>query len=432
MDNSIKIRLENGLTILLKEIHTAPVISHWTWYRVGSRSEKPGYTGISHWVEHMQFKGTSKYPSTQMDRLISREGGVWNAFTHLDWTTYYETMPANKIDIALELEADRMNNSLFDPAEVESERMVIIAEKEGKDNEPFLRLNNAVNEAAFISHPYRNEVIGTIEDLKRITRDDLYHHYHEYYQPSNALISIAGDFDLDEMKNKIRNLYKEKPSYQVPSNQINPENELIENKKIIINGPGDTIFIQIAYRAPGASDPDFFAYTILDSLLSGPASLNMFGGGGTSNKTSRLHRKLVDKRLAVGIAGGLQATIDPNIYDLSITLHKKQNPELAIKAVDQEIERIIEKRIRNTEIQRAVKQARALFAYGLENITNQAFWLGYSEIFATYDWFIHYLDRLNEIKPADVQRVAEKYLQPNKRIVGLYLPDSNESAHSHE
>ena len=424
MEKSIKFTLENGLTIHLKEIHTAPVISHWTWYRVGSRFEKSGYTGISHWVEHMQFKGTSTYHSTQMDRLISREGGVWNAFTHLDWTTYFETMPANKIDIALELESDRMLNSLFDPTEVESERKVILAEKEGKENEPFLRLNSAVNEASFSSHPYRNEVIGNTEDLKRIQREDLYRHYRDFYQPSNALISIAGDFILDDMINKIKRLYQDKPSHPLSARIIEPE------KEIIIKGPGDTIFIQIAYRAPSASDPDFYAYTILDSLLSGPASLNMFGGGGTSNKTSRLYKKLVDKRLAVSISGGLQATIDPYIYDLSITLHNKQNPEFAIKAVDQEIERIIEKRIRNTEIQRAVKQARALFAYGLENITNQAFWLGYSENFATYDWFINYLDNLNQIKPADVQRVAEKYLQPNKRIVGIYLPDSNESTNA--
>ncbi|MDO9087515.1 MAG: pitrilysin family protein [Anaerolineaceae bacterium] len=430
MEKSKKFTLENGLTIHLKEIHTAPVISHWTWYRVGSRFEKTGYTGISHWVEHMQFKGTSTYHSTQMDRLISREGGIWNAFTHLDWTTYFETMPANKIDIALELESDRMLNSLFDPTEVESERKVILSEKEGKENEPFLRLNSAVNEASFSSHPYRNEVIGNTEDLNRIQREDLYRHYRDYYQPSNALISIAGDFILDDMIYKIKQLYQDKPSHPLSKQIIEPEKEIHEKKEIIINGPGDTIFIQIAYRAPSAADPDFYAYTILDSLLSGPASLNMFGGGGTSNKTSRLYRKLVDKRLAVSISGGLQATIDPYIYDLSITLHNKQNPEFAIKAVDQEIERIIEKRIRNTEIQRAVKQARALFAYGLENITNQAFWLGYSENFATYDWFINYLDNLNEIKPTDVQRVAEKYLQPNKRIVGIYLPDSNESTNA--
>ena len=188
MDNPTKIQLDNGLVVLLKEIHTTPIISLWSWYKVGSRLEKPGLTGISHWVEHMQFKGTRKYPATMMDRLIAREGGVWNAFTHVDWTTYFETMPAHKIDLALDLEADRMVNSLFNPADVESERTVIISEKEGKDNEPFLRLNNAVNESAFSFHPYRNEVIGSLEDLNRIQRDDLYHHYRNYYQDRKSVV----------------------------------------------------------------------------------------------------------------------------------------------------------------------------------------------------------------------------------------------------
>jgi zinc protease len=430
MDNPTKIRFENGLSVLLKEIHSAPIISLWTWYRVGSRYEKPGLTGISHWVEHMQFKGTEKYPSNAMDRLIAREGGVWNAFTHVDWTTYFETMPANKIDLAMDLEADRMVNSLFNPIDVESERTVIISEKEGKDNEPFLRLSNAVNEAAFLSHPYRNEVIGSLEDLQRIQRDDLYHHYRKYYQPANAIISMAGDFNTSEMIEKIQNQFMHISSEFLPDPKIQPEHEIQKKNEILLSGPGDTIFIQIAYRSPSASDPDFFSFTILDSLLSGPASLNMFGGGGTSNRTSRLYKKIVDKQLAVSLAGGLQATVDPHLYDLSITLHQGQDPEIVIKTIDQEIERLIEKRIRNSEIQRAVKQAKAMFAYGLENITNQAFWLGYSESFANYDWYSSYLDRLNEIKPRDVQRVAEKYLHPEKRVIGIYHPDFSESKQS--
>ena len=427
MDNPTKVRLDNGLLVLLKEIHSTPIISLWTWYKVGSRFEKPGLTGISHWVEHMQFKGTSKYPANMMDRLIAREGGVWNAFTHIDWTTYFETMPANKIDLALDLEADRMVNSLFNLEDVELERTVIISEKEGKDNEPFLRLNTAVNEAAFEFHPYRNEVIGSLEDLNRIQRDDLYHHYHQFYQPSNTTISVAGDFNTPEMVEKIQQLFSPIPSKLLPEIDIQPETEINGKKEILLTGPGDTIFIQIAYRSPSAADPDFFAFTILDSLLSGPASLNMFGGGGISNKTSRLYKQIVDKRLAVSLSGGLQATIDPHVYDLSITLQQEQDPEIVIKTIDLEIEKIIDKRIRRSEIQRAVKQARAMFAYGLENITNQAFWLGYSESFADYAWFSNYLDCLNEIKPHDVQSVAEKYLHPEKRVIGIYHPDLSES-----
>lgn len=426
----LKTTLDNGLTVFLKEIHTAPIISHWVWYRVGSRNEVPGKTGISHWVEHMQFKGTQRFPGPKMDQMISREGGIWNAFTHLDWTTYFETMPANKIDIAMELEADRMSNSLYINREVESERQVILSEKNGKDNEPLNLLNKAVLKAAFADHPYQNEIIGSTEDLNRINRDDLYQHYRNNYHPQNAVIAMAGDFDQKQILEKLSTLYENKPSREFSKSDITPEPLLNEKKEIEMVGPGDTCFIQIAYRAPEANHPDFFAYTILDSLLSGPASLNMFGGGGTTNKTSRLYKNLVEKELAVSIFGGLQATIDPYIYEITLTVHPQQKPETVLSALDKEIDKVIQKRIRKQWIERAIKQARALFAYGFENITNQAFWLGYSEMFSNYDWFLTYLDKLAEIKPVHIQDVAEKYMSPENRIVGIYLPnfDSNGEA----
>ncbi len=427
IETPTKVELANGLTIILKEIHSNPIVSFWTWYRVGMRNEKPGYTGISHWVEHMQFKGTGKFSANQMDRVISREGGVFNAYTSLDWTSYFATMPANKIDIALEIEADRMTNSLFDPSEVESERGVIIAEKEGKENEPFLRLDAAVNFASFIHHPYRNEIVGRLEDLNSLQRDDLYQYYQTYYQPSNALITIAGDFETKKMIKKLGDLFSIPTQPKPEISFIKPEYSINGLKEINMSGPGEVIFIQILYRAPGASDPDFFAYTILDSLLSGPASINMFGVGGISNKTSMLYRKLVDKRLAVSVGGGLQATIDPYNYEISLTLHAAQNPDEAIKTVSHQIEQLIERKIKRKDLERAVKQAKALFAYGMENITNQAFWLGASEMFADYSWYTHYLMRLNEITPSDIQKVAEKYLRPDQRVIGIYLPEENRS-----
>ncbi len=175
----ITTHLSNGLTVHLKEIHTAPIISSWMWYRVGSRYELPGLTGLSHWVEHMQFKGTPSYPAGKLDRLIEREGGTWNAFTYLDWTTFYETMPKEKIELAFNLEADRMVNSRFEKNEVESERTVIISEREGSENEPLFKLGEAVQKAAFPHHPYRYEVLGEKADLYRIQRKDLLTHYRD-------------------------------------------------------------------------------------------------------------------------------------------------------------------------------------------------------------------------------------------------------------
>src|SRR5512142_2084042 len=194
-----KTKLSNGMTVLLKELHTAPIVSSWVWYRVGSRDEVPPLTGISHLVEHMQFKGTPNYPAELMDKAVARDGGMRNAFTFLDWTTYFETMPADKIDLALRLEADRMVHSQYKEAELASERTVVISEREGSENEPLFLLGEAVQQTAFKVHSYHHEVIGDMADLRSMRRDDLYAHYRAYYVPNNAVLSIAGDFDTDEM-----------------------------------------------------------------------------------------------------------------------------------------------------------------------------------------------------------------------------------------
>src|SRR3990172_11482391 len=208
MSNSLTLTtLSNGLKVLLKEIHTAPIISSWLWYRVGSRDEVQGRTGISHWVEHMQFKGTDQFPAHVLDKAISREGGMWNAFTYIDWTAYLETMPASKIDLALSLEADRMVNSIYDAEEVASERTVIISEREGSENEPIFLLNEAVQSAAFSVHPYHHQVIGDKADLKTIFRDDLYNHYRKNYSPNNAVLAFAGDFDCQTILARISELF---------------------------------------------------------------------------------------------------------------------------------------------------------------------------------------------------------------------------------
>ena len=417
-----EVTLENGLKILLKEIHTAPLISQWTWYRVGSKDESTGQTGLSHWVEHMQFKGTPQFPASVLDKAISREGGQWNAFTFLDWTTYYETMPSSKIDLALRLEADRMVNSKFTPEEVESERTVIISEREGSENEPLFLLGETMQQAAFRVHPYHHEVIGDMADLHVITRDQLFHHYQTYYQPNNAVLALAGDFNPDDILTRIRELYTAIPAGPKPPRLQRPEPEQPGEVRLTVEGPGETAFLQISYRAPTANDPDFHAMAVLDSLLSGPSNLNMFGGGGISNKTSRLYRAIVDKELAVSVHGGSSATIDPFMYTIMLTGHPTSHLDKALAAVDDEIARLQNEMVSQDEVARAIKQARAMFAFGAENITNQAFWLGYAEMFANYDWFTNYLENLSKVTPEDVLRVAQTYFQSRNRVVGTYSP----------
>ena len=420
--------LENGLTILTKEIHHASLISHWIWYRVGSRNEVAGKTGVSHWVEHMQFKGTQKYPINVLDAAISKVGGYWNAMTYLDWTTYYETLPADKVSIAIDLEADRMVNSVFDQKETELERTVIISEREGNENEPMFRLSEATRSAAFDQHPYGQQVIGEMRDLHSLSRDDLYNHYQQYYTPENAVLAIAGDFNTEDLIKELTQKYADIPiRKKSPHNKITPEITINESDQITVEGPGDTVYVQISYRAPKATDDDFFVLMVLDSLLTGPASLSMFGGGSISNKTSRLYKKLVENNLSVNISGGLQATIDPFLYDILAIISPEKDAQLIIKTITEEIDRIQNNSVSQVEIDRAIKQAKALFAYGSESITNQAFWMGYSSMFADYTWFDTYIDNLEKITKDRILSAAQKYLDPNHRIIGIYRPLKKEN-----
>ena len=414
--------LDNGLTILTKEIHHVPLVSHWIWYRIGSRNEVAGNTGISHWVEHMQFKGTPKYPINVLDQAISRDGGFWNALTSLDWTTYLETLPAHKLDIALELEADRMINSSFDPHETELERTVVISEREGNENEPLFRLSEAVNTLGFKEHPYRNQVIGFRKDLETITREQLYGHYKQHYSPNNAVIALAGDFDTQDVLTRIEELYGNIPAQENNTFIPQPEGALDDFQRVDLEGPGDTLYMQISYRSPAASDPDFFALMVLDSLLTGPSSLDMFGGGSISNKTSRLYRLLVEQDKAVNISGGLQATVDPYLYDMLAILPPGQSEAQVLQVIDDEIKSLHDSPVPTEDIQRAIKQAKALFAYGSENTTNQAFWLGYSAMFADPSWFERYIPNLEQVDAGRLMQAARKYLNSEQRIVGIYHP----------
>jgi zinc protease len=418
-----KTRLPNGLTVLLKEVHTAPLVSWWVWYRVGSRHERPGHTGISHWVEHMMFKGTRRFPGEVADRTVAADGGVRNAMTWIDWTTYFETMPVDKIDFALRLEADRMNHALFPPKEVASERTVIISERQGHENSPGFRLMEEAQAAAFRVHSYHHEVVGDMADLESMTRDDLYRHYQQYYAPNNAIAVAVGDFKTRDMLARIKELFGSAKPKELPKLSPRPEPEQKGERRVRLTGEGETAYVEVMYHAPNATHPDFYPMVALDSILAGASSFNLFGGG-TSNKSSRLYRALVESGLAAGISGGLSATVDPFLYVLSATVRNGQTPEAVEAALDREIERARGELVTEEELAKAVKQARAMFAFGAESVSSQGFWLGYTEIFDTYRWFESYLDRLAAVTTADVQRVAQKYLARTNRTVGYYVPDT--------
>lgn len=417
-----KTRLANGLTLVLKPVAVAPVISWWVWYRVGSRHERPGITGLSHWVEHMMFKGTQRFPPREPDRIIARDGGVRNAMTWIDWTAYFETLPADKIDYALRLEADRMRRALFPPKEVESERAVIIAERQMYENEPTFRLSEEVQNAAFRVHPYHHEVIGDMADLHTMSRDDLVEHYRRYYAPNNAIAVAVGDFDPVAMQARLESLFGRYKPAELPERPARPEPAQRGERRVTVKDEGETAYLTFAYHAPAATHPDFYPLVALDSILAGASSFNMFGGGGTSNKSSRLYKALVQTGLAAGVSGNLTPTVDPYLYTFFATVRAGQTLAAVEQALDAEIDRVCREPVTEAELAKAVKQARAMFAYGAESVTNQGFWLGFTEILQDYSWFDQYLARLSAVTVADIQRVAQTYFIRDNRTVGQVLP----------
>jgi zinc protease len=415
-------QLANGLTVSIKGVHTAPVASFWVWYRVGSRNEHTGTTGISHWVEHMLFKGTPMFPKGVAEKAIAREGGVFNGMTWYDFTTYFATLPADRVELALRIEADRMTNALFELNEVDAERTVIISERQGAENNPEFLLNEELMATAFRVHPYGTDTIGHMCDLEAMTRDQLYTHYRTYYTPSNALIVAVGDMKIGEMLRLIEHHFganSDGPDIP-PMNAVEPPQR--GERRVVVEGEGSVAYLQMAFRAPAVCEPDFFAMTVLDVALTGASGLTFFGGGLT-NKSSRLYKALVAAELATSVSGSLVPTVDPFVYSLSAVVRAGRTAAEVEEALETELARVIDQPVAQEELTKAIKQAKAQFAYSSESVTGQALWMGFSEIFADRAWFESYIANLSAVTVEDVQRVAQTYLKSSNRTVGWYVPN---------
>ncbi|MCU0507208.1 MAG: insulinase family protein [Anaerolineae bacterium] len=413
--------LDNGLTVLLREMRHAPVASFWIWYRVGSRNERSGITGISHWVEHMLFKGTPTFPQGEFDKAIAREGGMFNGMTWIDFTTYFETLPSDRIDLALRVESDRMVNAVFDPQETELERTVIISERQGNENSPNFLLGEALGASAFQAHPYHHSVIGWQCDLETMTREQLYEHYRTYYTPNNAIVAVAGDFDPDAMLARIGELFG-----PVPAGPALPKFNAVEppqrgERRVTVEGPGMTQYLEIAYRAPEATHPDYHALVILDTILGGAKGMSLWGGG-TSNRSSRLYKAMVETELASDADCAISSTINPYLFSFSATVRQGRTLPEVESAMLAQIQKVMDEPISDEELQKAIKQTKAQFAYSSESVTDQGYWLGFSEIVADIGWFENFLERIEAVTVDDVRRVARTYFKPTLRNVGWYLP----------
>lgn len=419
------ITLDNGLTLFLQEKHDAPVASFWTWYRVGSRNEIPGITGASHWVEHMQFKGTPNLEKGAIFGEVSRIGGSLNAMTSTDWTAYYETIPASELDLSLRIESDRMVNSLFDADEVASERTVILSERQGAENNPMYHLYEEHIGAAFRSGPYGHSVIGYESDLKSMTRDDLYNHYRRYYRPDNAFITAVGDFDADELAERIQKSFGDiqNPEGDVPKVVEGPPQ--FAERRVTLRRPSPAAYMMMGYKMPNARHEDIPAIMMADAILSGAKAMGM-GGGAGSGRSSRLYRALVATGLTRNISSSADPEVDESLWSFTATALPGVEPAKIEGAIEAELERLKNEPPTPEEFEKARKQMRANYVYSLETVTGQAFWLGNMEILDHAGRVDTFADEFNAITPEDVQRVAQEYLVPHKRTIGWQLPTDSD------
>lgn len=414
--------LSNGLRVLTRELHHAPVATFWIWYGVGSRNELPGLTGVSHWVEHMLFKGTQRFKPGDIFREVTRNGGTLNGFTWLDYTTYFETLPSDRLELALRIESDRMANAVFDPEQVASERTVIISEREGHENEPTWHLDEEVVAAAFKAHPYGNGVIGWKSDLRTMTREDLYGHYRRHYVPANAVAVAVGDFETERLVAEIERYFGAISAAEPPRPVTSTEPEQAGERRVLIRRPAPTSYLQVVYHAPAAADPAAIPTIVLDAILSGAKSMGMGGGRAPMGRSSRLYRALVDAGLASSARSSFALTRDPYLLDMSVTMR----PGIPVEEAERVLYRVVDDLATNgptdEELTRARKQARAQLAYGTETVSSLGYWLGALSIVARPELLGELLPKIEAVTADDVRRTAAAYLTETNRTVGWLQP----------
>ena len=408
--------LDNGLTVLTKEVHTAPVVTVQVWYKVGSRQEAPGVNGIAHQLEHMLFKGTNERP-IQFGRLFSALGSASNAFTSYDNTAYFGTVEREKLTALLTLEADRMQNSRIEASQLETEKRVVISELQGYENSPEYRLNRAVMRAAFPNQAYGLPVGGTKADVQNFTHAKVLDYYRQHYSPDNATLIVVGDFQTESVLSAIQETFGKvaKSSRSAALSNNKPQTTGIPqptaNKTpIVLREEGSASFMQEVYPLPAVNHPDVPALDVMDYILTG-------------GRNSRLHQALVESGLASEMSGGAANLIEAGWYELSATAAPGQKLEPIEQVLTSELTKLTDKGVTEEELQRAKTQLSANVILSLRDITSQAMQLGSDQSTAgDYRFTERYLAAVKTVSTADVQRVAKTYLTSSNRTVGFFEP----------
>ena len=405
--------LANGLKVLLLEDHNIPNVALYTYFRVGSRNERPGLTGVSHFIEHMMFNGTPAIGPGEFDRRMEFAGGRNNAFTSDDMTGYTDWFPAAALEEMVKMEADRIQGLAFVPEVFESERGVIASERRmAVENNNDAILSENVRATAIMAHPYHWDVIGWMSDIQSWRRDEVMAYYKTYYAPNNAVLIIVGDFDPSVALNLVRQYFGPVPASPPPPPVSTVEPPQQGLKSVIVRKEAQTPSFQVVWHAPAAKDPDFLPLDILSRPL-------------LEGESSRLYRRLVrEEQLAIRVSGGAQATIDPLLFTIDVKPRPGADLDKIDRVIEEELAKVKAEGITPAEFDKALNIVRNDFYMGLQTIAGKAGQLGRAEIlYGDFGKLFTIMDDYKAVKIDQIQAVARKYFQESNKTIGKLIPE---------
>lgn len=414
--NFVEYDLPNGLHVILHQDKSVPVVAVTITYHVGAKNEYKGRTGFAHFFEHLMFEGSPNIKRGEFFKIVQNAGGELNAYTSFDQTVYYEVLPSHQAELALWLESERMLHLRIDSVGVETQRGVVLEEmKQRYDNQPYGRLLPSLMKTAFTVHPYKVTPIGLAEDIQQATLDEFYRFHKTYYVPNNAVLSISGDFEIDEMKKLVEKYFGEIPRGTETMYRPGPEvREPKKNKEVI-----DTVYdkiqlpaIVIGYHIPEQSHPDYYALNMLTTLLS-------------QGNSSRLYKTLVDKKqIAVAAAAFPFFLEDPGLFIFYTIASPGVDLNEIIETINQEIDKVKNEEISDKEFIKLKNQTEKDFVNRLKNQQGIAIQLADFHIFGggtnniNNEW-----EKYEKVTKKDLMEVAKKYLNPENRVLLYYLPN---------
>jgi predicted Zn-dependent peptidase len=406
--------LKNGMTIAVIEDHSIPNANMYLFWKVGSRNEYPGITGLSHFFEHMMFNGSKKYGPKQFDRVMEANGGANNAYTTENVTVYTDWFPSDALEVIFDLEADRIANLDIDPKVVESERGVVTSERTtGLENSNFRMLHQEVKGAAFIAHPYMFPVIGFQSDIDNWSIEDLRQYHKTYYAPNNAYVVIAGDVKLSEVKRLAKKYFEPIPAQKPPRKIHTQEPEQKGERRVYVQKPSATSpNVMLAYHVPATKDKDFYPLAMLSSIL----------GDGAS---SRLHRYLVEeKQLATNVFTYLPESFDPNLFYIYAIAAKGVSAQQLESGIIEVINEVMEKGVQEKELVKVKNKTKVDFYRTIATINGKANTLGSFQLYyGDYQKLFTLVEDMNKVSAEDIKRVANTYLLRKNRTVGILAKD---------